>query len=55
MEPFVKELRTLARKHRVALGGGAAASDRAPAVQGLVMLSGDPIAEAERLTTLVDT
>jgi DNA-binding transcriptional MerR regulator len=56
VEPFVKELRALARKHRVALGGGAAASGSGPAaVRGLVMLSGDPIAEAERLTTLVDT
>jgi MerR family transcriptional regulator, light-induced transcriptional regulator len=55
VDPLVKKLRTLARKHRVALGGGAAASGRGPAaVRGLVMLSGDPIAEAERLTTLVD-
>jgi DNA-binding transcriptional MerR regulator len=55
VEPFVKELRALARKHRVALGGRAAAGGSGPAVRGLVTLSGDPIAEAERLTTLVDT
>jgi MerR family transcriptional regulator, light-induced transcriptional regulator len=56
VEPVVNELRALARKHRVALGGGAAAGARGAApIRGLVMLSGDPIAEAQRLTTLVDT
>jgi MerR family transcriptional regulator, light-induced transcriptional regulator len=44
-------LRRLARRHRVALGGQAAA-DGALEDSGVLVLHGDPVAEAEGLTTL---
>jgi DNA-binding transcriptional MerR regulator len=47
------ELRALARKHRLCLGG-AGAAEAAPDVDAEV-LSGDPVGEAERLTALFDT
>ena len=41
------ELRRLARRHRVALGGGAARAQAATAA-GILTLTGDPLTEAER-------
>ena len=52
VEPVVAQLRALAARHRLALGG-AAAEDDAPEASGALALSGDPIAEAARVTTLV--
>jgi MerR family transcriptional regulator, light-induced transcriptional regulator len=52
VEPVVTELRALAGRHRLALGG-AAAEDDALEASGALALSGDPIAEAARVTTLV--
>ena len=43
------DLRTLAGRHRVALGG-AGARDGDAADLGVVVLCGDPVAAAERLT-----
>jgi hypothetical protein len=42
-------LRELARRYRVALAGPAA-----PELDGVLALSGDPIAEAARITTLIE-
>ena len=52
VEPVVTQLRALAARHRLALGGGAA-ENGAPEASGALTLSGDPIAEAARVTTLV--
>jgi DNA-binding transcriptional MerR regulator len=49
VRPVVEELRTLARHRRLALGG-AAATGVVVGSDGVVVLSGDPIAEATRLT-----
>ena len=46
------ELRTLARDHRLALGG-AGAAEAAPELDAEV-LSGDPVAEADRVTSLLE-
>jgi len=51
-EPCARELRALSRRYRVALGGGAATGAGRSRLRGLVLLPGDPIAEADRLTTL---
>jgi len=50
--PALPELRALARRFRVALGGAAAAS---PDLKGtrVLPLRGDPVSEADRLTALV--
>lgn len=48
----MRKLKALARRHRVALGGRGAADVDAP---WLLVLAGDPIAEAERVTELVRT
>jgi hypothetical protein len=48
----VPQLRALARRHTVALGG-AAAEDRTLEKNGILALTGDPTAEAARLTTLI--
>lgn len=45
------ELRRLAARHRVALAG-AGATESDPAGQGVLLLTGDPVAEAERVTRL---
>jgi methanogenic corrinoid protein MtbC1 len=52
VEPVLPQLRALAARHRLALGGGAA-ENGAPEASGALALSGDPIAEAARVTTLV--
>ena len=46
------DLRTLASRHRVAFGGSGAATEHVTAL-GLIALSGDPVAAAERATELV--
>jgi DNA-binding transcriptional MerR regulator len=52
VEHAVESLRALAGRHRVALGGAAATSG-APVPDGVRLLTGDLIAEATLLTTLV--
>jgi MerR family transcriptional regulator, light-induced transcriptional regulator len=52
VEPVLSQLQTLAGRHRIALGGAAAANG-ALGASGALALSGDPIAEAERVATLV--
>ena len=52
VEPVVTHLRALAGRHRLALGG-AAAGNGALEASGALALSGDPVAEAARVTTLV--
>ena len=52
VRPVVPQLRALARRHTVALGG-AAAEDRTLEKNGILALTGDPTAEAARLTTLI--
>ena len=49
-EPLLAPLRKLARRYRVALAGPAAAQR-----SGMLVLSGDPIAEAARITVLVES
>ena len=49
-EPLLAPLRKLARRYRVALAGPAAAQR-----SGMLVLSGDPIAEAARITALVES
>jgi MerR family transcriptional regulator, light-induced transcriptional regulator len=52
VEPVLPQLRALAGSHRLALGGAAAANGALEGIDALA-LSGDPIAEAARVTTLV--
>ena len=52
VEPVVTQLRALAGRHRLALAG-AAAGNAALEGSGALALSGDPVAEAARVTTLV--
>ncbi len=52
VQPVLAQLRALAGRHQLALGGGAAANG-ALEPSGVLELSGDPIAEAARVTTLV--
>ena len=52
IRPVLPQLRALARRHAVALGG-AAAEDRTLEKAGILALTGDPTAEAARLTTLI--
>jgi MerR family transcriptional regulator, light-induced transcriptional regulator len=52
VEPVVAQLRALAGRHRLALAG-AAARNGALEGSGALALSGDPVAEATRVTTLV--
>ena len=52
VEPVVTNLRLLAGRHRLALGG-AVAGYGALEASGALALSGDPVAEAARVTTLV--
>ncbi len=51
VQPVVDQLRALAAHQRLALGGAAAASGITEA-DGVLLLTGDPFAEATRLTTL---
>lgn len=50
--PAVEQLRALAARHRVALAGPGAGT-AVPEPEGLLLLTGDPITEAARVTTLV--
>lgn len=52
VRPVLPKLRPLARRHRLALGGAAAEDDRLQR-SGILALTGDPTAEAARVTTLV--
>jgi DNA-binding transcriptional MerR regulator len=52
VEPVVRQLRALAGRHRLALGGAAAGNGALEAC-GALALSGDPVAEAARVATLV--
>jgi MerR family transcriptional regulator, light-induced transcriptional regulator len=52
VEPVVTQLRALAGRQRLALGGAAAGNDALES-SGALALSGDPVAEAARVTTLV--
>ena len=51
LAPAVPQLTRLARNYRVGLGGSAAAGSDADRL-GLLQLSGDPVAEAERIVAL---
>jgi methanogenic corrinoid protein MtbC1 len=51
VKPVVTQLRALAGRHRLALAG--AAANGALEDSGALVLSGDPVAEAARVTTLV--
>jgi MerR family transcriptional regulator, light-induced transcriptional regulator len=53
VRPVLPELGPLARRHRLALGGAAAAEDDALEPSGILALTGDPTAEAARVTTLL--
>ena len=50
--PVLPQLEALAGRHRLALGGAAAANGALEGTDALA-LSGDPIAEAARVTTLI--
>jgi DNA-binding transcriptional MerR regulator len=52
VRPVLPELRALARRHRVALGG-AAADDHILETSGILTLTGDPTTEAARVSTLL--
>jgi MerR family transcriptional regulator, light-induced transcriptional regulator len=52
VRPALPKLRTLAKRHRLALGG-AAARDAKLDRSGILALTGDPTAEAARVATLV--
>jgi MerR family transcriptional regulator, light-induced transcriptional regulator len=52
VRPVLRKLRALARRHRVALGGSAAEDDTLER-SGILALTGDPTAEAARVTTLI--
>jgi MerR family transcriptional regulator, light-induced transcriptional regulator len=52
VRPVLPKLRALTRHHRVALGGGAA-DDRVLEKSGILALTGNPTAEAARVTTLI--
>jgi MerR family transcriptional regulator, light-induced transcriptional regulator len=52
LRPVLPKLRALARRHRLALGGRAAEDDALEG-SGILALTGDPTAEAARVTTLI--
>jgi MerR family transcriptional regulator, light-induced transcriptional regulator len=52
VRPVLPKLRALARRHAVALGGSAAEDDTLEK-SGILALTGDPTAEAARVTTLI--
>jgi MerR family transcriptional regulator, light-induced transcriptional regulator len=47
---FEAKIRALAKRHRVALGGAGAGDEDAKAL-GVLAMTGDPVSEAERITT----
>jgi DNA-binding transcriptional MerR regulator len=51
VQESAQPLRALAERHRIALGGTGASEVAAP--PGVIVLTGDPVAEAERVTTIV--
>jgi len=51
-QPIASELRLLSEHHRLGLGGPGAESVDTAAI-GALALTGDPVAEAERVTALV--
>jgi DNA-binding transcriptional MerR regulator len=51
VRPVLSKLRALARRHTVALGG--AAAEDTLEKEGILALTGDPTAEAARITTLI--
>jgi DNA-binding transcriptional MerR regulator/methylmalonyl-CoA mutase cobalamin-binding subunit len=53
LSPLVPHLRALGERHRLALGGAAAANADLQAT-GFLALMGDPVFEAERVTALVE-
>jgi MerR family transcriptional regulator, light-induced transcriptional regulator len=53
VQPMIAALTELARRHRVALGGPAAGNGAVDG-SGVLVLGGDPIAEAARITALVE-
>jgi methanogenic corrinoid protein MtbC1 len=54
VQPTIAALTELARRHRLALGGPAAGNGALDA-SGILALGGDPIAEAARITALVES
>jgi hypothetical protein len=52
VRPVLPKLRSLAKNHRLALGGSAAEDDTLE-TSGILALTGDPTAEAARVTTLL--
>jgi DNA-binding transcriptional MerR regulator len=52
IRPVLPKLRSLARGHRLAIGGSAA-EDETLEKEGILALTGDPTAEAARVTTLI--
>jgi DNA-binding transcriptional MerR regulator len=54
VRPVLPKLRSLARRHRLALGGSAA-EDETLEKEGILALTGDPTAEAARVTTLISS
>jgi len=52
--PVLPQLRSLARGHRLAIGGSAA-EDETLEKDGILALTGDPTAEAARVTTLISS
>jgi MerR family transcriptional regulator, light-induced transcriptional regulator len=52
VDPVTEQLRSIARRHRLALAGeGAVGAEER--VRGVIVLTGDPVTEAERVTELV--
>jgi MerR family transcriptional regulator, light-induced transcriptional regulator len=54
MRPVLPKLRSLAKGHRLAIGGSAA-EDETLEKDGILALTGDPTAEAARVTTLISS
>jgi MerR family transcriptional regulator, light-induced transcriptional regulator len=54
VRPVLPKLRSLARRHRLAIGGSAA-EDETLEKEGILALTGDPTAEAARVTTLISS
>jgi MerR family transcriptional regulator, light-induced transcriptional regulator len=54
VRPVLQKLRSLARRHRLAIGGSAA-EDETLEKDGILSLTGDPTAEAARVTTLISS
>ena len=51
VRPVLPQLRALTRRHKLALGG--AAAEDTLEMDGILALTGDPTAEAARITTLI--